>query len=68
MFRIATVFHLTKKEKFNGVGQLCAAFSFDPQPSRYEGYCKGGGGRDLVHGGSKQLIKWAYKSDLGNYL
>jgi hypothetical protein len=33
MFRIATVFHLTKKEKFNGVGQLCAAFSFDPQPS-----------------------------------
>ena len=67
MFRIATVFHLTKKEKFNGVGQLCAAFSFDPQPSRYECYCKGGE-RDLVHGGSKQLIKWAYKSDLGNCL
>ena len=56
MFRIATVFHLTKKEKFNGVGQLCAAFSFDPQPSRYECYCKGGGERDLVHGGSKQLL------------
>ena len=44
MFRIATVFHLTKKEKFNGVGQLCTAFSFDPQPSRHECYCKGGGG------------------------
>ena len=64
MFRIATVFHLTKKEKFNGVGQLCAAFSFDPQPSRYECYRKGGGrgeegGRDLVHSGSKSLINWA---------